>query len=425
MNTQKILGYGARNLLCAIVVILAFAFIACGDGSGDDKTDAKLKTFTVTFDSNGGSDVGVQTITKGGKATKPADPTKAFTPHPTAGLWLSNYTFAGWQKDGAAYNFDTPVTADITLTAAWTAPSSPIDLSSASGTNIIAQSVAYINEDNSGATEYTLVLDADVENVAAITHNKDGVTLTITSVDTTERIISKGTALNGAVFIVGGTYQPPLVTASSAKLVIDGNITLQGKNSNNTAMVRVQYGGSLELKGNAKITGNTTSEGSDGVQAVGDTANRVTITMSGNAEISGNTVSGGTFGALGGGISLFFADLTMSDNAAIKNNTISSSGTDIYVQGGGVAIRGESTFTMNGGEISGNTATATGTNAYVQGGGVAIDPECSFIVASEAVKANIKNNTVTNTGSDTAAGAQVYKGYNAVFTVGGVDADTY
>lgn len=69
--------------------------------------DTPAVTYTVTFDSDGGSAVDPQIVESGAKATAPADPTK------------SGATFNEWQKDGVAYDFDTPVTADITLTATW------------------------------------------------------------------------------------------------------------------------------------------------------------------------------------------------------------------------------------------------------------------------------------------------------------------
>ena len=418
MKTKQTLVCGARNLCFALAAIFALAFIACDDGSGDDKTDAKK--FTVTFNSDGGSDVDAQTITKGDKAAKPADPTKAWTGTLPAGLHTGmpdRDHFDGWQKDGAAYDFDTPVTADITLTAKWTAPNpTPIDVSARTGTDIIAKAVAYINADTSGTTEYTLVLDADVENVAAITHNKDGVTLEIISIDDTEVVISKGTA-TGRVFTVGGANAN---NPHSAKLVIDGTVTLQGKSGINY-VVCVGFGGSLELKGNAKITGNTNSSSGGGVYAEGSENDRVTITMSGNAEVSNNISSStGTSNTFGGGVYLYrYADLTMNDNASIKNNTVSSA---TNACGGGVSINNNCTLTMNGGEISGNTATSSGSGSnYARGGGVFINGTGKLIVASEAVKANIKNNTVTNTGGGTTSAPQVY----GVFTVGGVNASSF
>ncbi|QPK94285.1 InlB B-repeat-containing protein [Actinomyces sp. zg-332] len=63
---------------------------------------------TVTYDSAGGSNVDAQTFDKGGKATLP-------DPAPTR----DGYKFAGWEKDGATYDFDTLVNENITLTAKW------------------------------------------------------------------------------------------------------------------------------------------------------------------------------------------------------------------------------------------------------------------------------------------------------------------
>ena len=64
--------------------------------------------YTVTFDTDGGNAVDTQTIPYGGKAAAPAVPAKP------------GYTFAGWERDGKAYDFAAPVTEDLTLTAKWT-----------------------------------------------------------------------------------------------------------------------------------------------------------------------------------------------------------------------------------------------------------------------------------------------------------------
>lgn len=66
--------------------------------------------YTVTFDSKGGSSVDPQSVTHGEKATQPAAPTR------------DHYAFEGWYTDEELtkqYEFDTPVTADITLYAKW------------------------------------------------------------------------------------------------------------------------------------------------------------------------------------------------------------------------------------------------------------------------------------------------------------------
>ena len=76
--------------------------------------------YTVTFNTNGGSAVASQTITAGGKVTKPADPTK------------DGYTFAGWYKEAeftTAFDFaNETINADTTIYAKWNqnAPPTPV-----------------------------------------------------------------------------------------------------------------------------------------------------------------------------------------------------------------------------------------------------------------------------------------------------------
>ena len=79
---------------------------------------------TVTFDTDGGSAVESQTVVSGRKAVRPADPVR------------TGYTFAGWYLDGEVYDFDTPVTTDLTLTAYWTANQYTITFDTAGGSAI-------------------------------------------------------------------------------------------------------------------------------------------------------------------------------------------------------------------------------------------------------------------------------------------------
>ncbi|MFA7530002.1 MAG: InlB B-repeat-containing protein, partial [Bacilli bacterium] len=70
----------------------------------------EAKKFTVTFDTAGGSEIDPVEVVEGEKLTRPSDPTKA------------GHEFAGWFKDAAtteAFDFDTPITAAITLYAKW------------------------------------------------------------------------------------------------------------------------------------------------------------------------------------------------------------------------------------------------------------------------------------------------------------------
>ena len=85
-------------------------------------TDAKtfyakwtINSYSVTFNSNDGSDIDSQTVDYGNTVAEPTAPTK------------NGYTFAGWYSDEglvSAYDFSTTVTSDITLYAKWTKNSS-------------------------------------------------------------------------------------------------------------------------------------------------------------------------------------------------------------------------------------------------------------------------------------------------------------
>ena len=69
-------------------------------------------TYTVTFNSQGGSAVSSQTVEEGAKASEPEEPAR------------TDHTFSGWYKESACINawvFDSDtVTADVTLYAQWT-----------------------------------------------------------------------------------------------------------------------------------------------------------------------------------------------------------------------------------------------------------------------------------------------------------------
>lgn len=74
-----------------------------------------INQYTVAFDAAGGATVPPQTVDYGTPATPPANPTWA------------GHTFAGWYQGGTAWDFSTPVTADLALTAHWsTIPVIPV-----------------------------------------------------------------------------------------------------------------------------------------------------------------------------------------------------------------------------------------------------------------------------------------------------------
>lgn len=72
--------------------------------------------YTVTFNSNNGTPVDLQTVANRTMATEPIDPT------------LDGYIFDGWYYGNTLFDFSTPITKNITLYAHWTYIGSASDI---------------------------------------------------------------------------------------------------------------------------------------------------------------------------------------------------------------------------------------------------------------------------------------------------------
>lgn len=71
-------------------------------------TGCKEKTYTITFNTNGGNILESITLKKGDNINDIKPPER------------EGYLFVSWTCDGNEYNINTPITEDITLTANWT-----------------------------------------------------------------------------------------------------------------------------------------------------------------------------------------------------------------------------------------------------------------------------------------------------------------
>jgi oligopeptide transport system substrate-binding protein len=148
-----------------LVFLFALVLVACG-----------AKTFTVTFNSNGGSAVAAQTVEEGKAVIQPASPTR------------SGYVFDEWYSDSAltaVYSFGTPVSEDITLYAGWT---------------------------EIAADEFVVSFNTDGGNYIAPVIVKDGETVAQPAAPVKANHTFKGWSLNGAAY----NFATP----------ITGNITL-------------------------------------------------------------------------------------------------------------------------------------------------------------------------------------------------------
>lgn len=98
-----------------------------------------LPEYTVTFDSNGGSSVQSVTVYQGGIVSRPTDPT-----YPTVSYQEQTATFLGWYNGNEKWDFRTPITDDITLTAKWSVKIS-YKITYSSESPVTYNAVEYIN----------------------------------------------------------------------------------------------------------------------------------------------------------------------------------------------------------------------------------------------------------------------------------------
>lgn len=92
----------ARFLGLMLLILTTSIFTSCKEPKPEPKV------YTVTFDAAGGSEVAAIQVKSGEKAVQPEEPTK------------EGYVFDAWYNGDVEYDWETPVTANLTLTAKWT-----------------------------------------------------------------------------------------------------------------------------------------------------------------------------------------------------------------------------------------------------------------------------------------------------------------
>lgn len=93
-----------------VISVILLTFSGCTQPTESPSNDPEVKTFTISFDSNGGTEVSSQTVKDGEKATKPENPTK------------DGFIFLEWYNGDSVYDFETPVHSNLELKAEWIDP---------------------------------------------------------------------------------------------------------------------------------------------------------------------------------------------------------------------------------------------------------------------------------------------------------------
>ena len=99
------------GIIILIIIILVIFLKETPNELQNDSNDESIKEeinyYTVTFDSNGGTNIDSVVVKENDVIIEPSSPEK------------EGYTFEYWELDGKQYDFNTKVTSEITLIAKW------------------------------------------------------------------------------------------------------------------------------------------------------------------------------------------------------------------------------------------------------------------------------------------------------------------
>ena len=250
-----------------------------------------------------------------------------------------------------------------------------------------------VNKIRNGGNDQTYVVHVTGNNSVPAPPDNENIFGSVTGI--TVNIQGNGTlslSVNGS-----------LLRIAAGQTVNVSNVTLRGRNNNNSAVVRIMSGGVFRMQGRATVTGNTSN---GGVRVEGGT-----FVMQDSASITNNTYTNNKNG--GGGVYVGSgANFIMEGGIISGNNSNYSNG------GGGVFVDSRGTFIMENGTISGNRGDNYG------GGGVRVDG--TFTMKSGIISGNTSGNNgngggvVVRGGNFTMQGGTITGGNNAVGNGGGV-----
>lgn len=392
--TNKNVSWSSSN--DKVLTVNAGALEAVGAGEvvitvtttdGNFKAECAVKVeaseYHVTFVSNGGSAVAPQTVKRGDKVVKPADPTKEGGLD--AGLYTgtvdpdhASYAFTGWFTDEdctSAYDFNTVPTGDLTLYAGWESSSAKpivypywykdeegidhLDAKYPEGftpsdeskkTDALWVAFDYVNQLGSQAalTKYTYVVDADNK------YEQGGV-LSVENVEIL--VIGRG----NTPFTLSHTWASAMFKAEMGHIVLGKNITISGQYGGQAAILlekgETTGGGDVTMLAGSKLDG---CFGTSRASAVYNNDGGSVFTLDGG-EICNCSIEVGADKVYGGTLCANWGKFVIKAGK-IHNNTVTCSKNTVAIGGAGsfpIKSRGNA-FQKIGGEIYDNTATYTG-----------------------------------------------------------------
>ncbi len=226
MNKKKILIIVCL-VICIVVALVLFLL------PKDKNKDAT--SYTITFNTDGGSLVNNQNVLEGEKVIKPSDPTK------------EGYTFEYWTYQDLEFDFNTTVKNNITLTAKWT-------------------------ESKKEEKEFTITFDSDGGSAVAEQIVKEGSTVTKPSNPTKSGYEFKGWFINDSEYVFESLVSNNITlkakwekisTSSSGSKSTSNTSSNKNNNSNTSSSTNTtQYTVTFDSNGGSSVSAKKVNSGS-------------------------------------------------------------------------------------------------------------------------------------------------------------------
>ena len=154
------------------------------DFNSNTKNIVSQYTYSITFNTNGGSSIDNQSVLRNARVVKPINPTK------------SGYIFAGWYTDSlltTAYDFDSKITGNKTLYAKWTSTSGGNGGSIGSSTSTPEGVIDFSAQGFTNGEEIAQVIDSSRKVTANIEKENGNETPKYYTSDNSLKVYSKNT----------------------------------------------------------------------------------------------------------------------------------------------------------------------------------------------------------------------------------------
>ena len=213
----------------------------------------KGKQYTVSFDTNDGSEITSIKVKENNKIEKPEDPK------------MDGYIFIGWYYNDELFDFETPVKQDMTLKAEWEEKSAEIEGVTLNATELnlapdgIALLVATLLPENAKPTK--LIWSSSNENIVKIDENGN------------IQAVSEGEATVTVTTEDGGYTASCTITVTRDNVAVTG-VTISGS-------TEVNVGSTI------KLTAKVMPEDATNKQIMWSSSNRNIATVDSNGNVKG------------------------------------------------------------------------------------------------------------------------------------------